>query len=117
MKTTEKKMSYYTPEITEEIKNAYLNGGSILELSEKYQIPEKSIIAKLSSLKVYKRKIYTNKLGEPPIKKEEYIEQLASLLGVSIDTVGSLEKVNKNVLKLLRDVLRDCYGEDCYERP
>lgn len=113
----EKKTSYYTSELAEEIKNAYLGGASILDLSQKYDIPEKSIIAKLSSLKVYVRKVYTNKMGEPPIKKEKYIEQIAALLGVNVDRVGSLEKVNKDVLKLLRDVLRDCYGEDCYKGP
>jgi len=64
-------------------------------------VPERSVIAKLSSLGVYKKKEYLTKRGEVPVKKEEYIERIAGLLEVSSDILESLEKVNKNVLMLL----------------
>ena len=64
-------------------------------------VPDRSVIAKLASLGVYQKRTYVNKRGEPPIKKEQYIERIAALLDVSQDTVESLEKVNKNVLSLL----------------
>ena len=74
---------------------------SVEELALQFDVPTRSIIAKLSSLGVYKRKEYVNKQGEPPIKKEVYVESIARLLGCNLETLESLEKVNKNVLKLL----------------
>jgi hypothetical protein len=44
-------------------------------------------------------------LGNPPVKKEEYVERIAKLLGARLEMLESLEKVNKNVLKLLEDAL------------
>lgn len=64
-------------------------------------VPVRSVIAKLSSLGVYKKKEYLTKRGEVPIKKEEYIERIAILLEVSSEILESLEKVNKSVLALL----------------
>ena len=64
-------------------------------------VPERSVIAKLSSLGVYKRKEYTNKRGDPPIRKEEYIERIANLLDIDIDLMESLEKVTKTALVLI----------------
>lgn len=68
-------------------------------------VPERSVIAKLSSLGVYKKKEYLTKRGEVPVKKEEYIERIAALLEVSSDILESLEKVNKGVLMLLASKL------------
>lgn len=62
-------------------------------------MPSRSIIAKLSSLGVYKRKQYTNKRGEQPRKKSEIIEKLANLLDLDLELCESLEKVNKLVLE------------------
>lgn len=64
-------------------------------------VPERSIIAKLSSLGIYKKKGYRTKRGEIPIKKEEYIDRIAALLDVQADFLESLEKVNKGVLALI----------------
>lgn len=64
-------------------------------------VPERSIIAKLSSLGVYKKKGYLTKRGEIPVKKEEYIDRIAKLLDVQADFLESLEKVNKGVLALI----------------
>ena len=83
----------------------YAAGVATHDQAEKLQVPERSVIAKLSSLGVYKRKVYLNKRGEPPVKKEEYIERLAKLLEVDLQLLESLEKVNKNVLKLLEQAL------------
>lgn len=64
-------------------------------------VPEKSVIAKLSSLGVYKKKIYTTKRGEIPIKKSEYIDKIAEVLEVDAESIESLEKATKSVLALL----------------
>jgi hypothetical protein len=55
---------------------------------------------------VYKRKEYTNKQGEAPVKKEEYVERIAILLDTNVELLESLEKVNKNVLKMLEAALK-----------
>lgn len=95
----------YTPEVTNKLVADYQAGVSTEELAAQLDVPVRSVIAKLSSLGVYQKKSYLNKRGEVPIKKEEYIDRLAVLLNVSIDRLESLEKVNKNVLKLLEDAL------------
>ena len=83
----------------------YKAGVPVRSLSEQLGVPERSVIAKLSSLGVYKRKEYLNKRGEPPVKKEEYVDRIAKLLGTEPEMLESLEKVNKNVLKLLEAAL------------
>lgn len=95
----------YDKETTELMVTDYQNGTSVEQLSEKYDAPVKSIIAKLSHLGVYKKKIYTNKLGQNPIKKEEYIERIAELLNVNLELIESLEKANKGVLVILEKAL------------
>lgn len=62
---------------------------------------ERSLIAKLSSLGIYRKSPYLNKNGELPKKKEVYIEELAELLEVEAEELDSMVKVNKNVLELL----------------
>ena len=95
----------YTPEVTNKLVADYQSGVSTEELAAQLDVPVRTVIAKLSSLGVYQKKSYLNKRGEVPIKKEEYIDRLAILLGVDVDRLESLEKVNKNVLKLLEDAL------------
>ena len=97
----------YTKEITDRLIAEYLAGATALQLADKLseehneEVPERSVIAKLASLGVYKKKTYTNKRGETPIKKEEYIERIAALLDVNAEMLESLEKVNKSVLALI----------------
>lgn len=104
----------YSKEITDKLVADY-NGGegkSVAEIAAELDVPEKSIIAKLSSLGVYKKKVYLNKRGEPPVKKEEYIDRLAKLLDVNSDRLESLEKVNKSVLVLLEETLKLLKAEE-----
>lgn len=97
----------YTPEIVAQITLDYERGIPVSEIAEEIsqhvgiQVPERSIIAKLSSLGVYKRKTYVNKRGESPIKKEEYIQRIANLLNINIELLESMEKVTKTALILL----------------
>lgn len=96
----------YTPEVTAELIEKHTAGISIADLAEYFDVPERSIIAKLSSLGLYKKKGYLTKQGEPVVRKEEYIERLAKLLNVQADRLESLEKVNKSVLKLIEEALK-----------
>ena len=85
----------------------YKAGITVQALAEELDVPERSIIAKLSSLGVYQKKQYLNKRGELPVKKSEHIERIAELLDVNLELLESLEKVNKGVLKLIEDKLRE----------
>jgi hypothetical protein len=91
----------YTKEITDKLIEDYKLGVPVVTLAQSLDVPERSIIAKLSSLGVYHKKSYTNKRGELPIKKSEHISQIAKLLDCDEDILESLEKVNKQVLKLI----------------
>ena len=91
----------YTPETTKQLLDLYNGGATVDAIAKLLEVPERSVIAKLSSLGAYKKKEYLNKNGEPPVKKEWYIERLSILLDQNIELLESLEKVNKRVLQLL----------------
>jgi hypothetical protein len=91
----------YTQEITDRMVAQYKSQVPVETIAQQLDVPERSIIAKLSSLGVYHKKPYLNKRGEPPVKKSEQILRLAELLEVPCDQLESLEKVNKTVLQLL----------------
>ena len=102
-------MVKYTPELVNTIKTRYLESPStetVKELSKELDIPERSIIAKLSSLGVYQKKQYVNKRGEIPVKKEEYIERIAKLLDMNVELMESLEKVTKTVLVQMEERIK-----------
>ena len=91
----------YTKEVTDKLIEQYKQGVAVTQLALDLEVPERSVIAKLSSLGVYQKKQYLNKRGELPVKKSEHIDNLAKLLQVPSDQLESLEKVNKQVLILL----------------
>lgn len=95
----------YTKEITDRMVLDYQAGVAAQTIADQLDVPERSVIAKLSSLGVYQKKTYVNKRGEVPIKKSEHIERIAELLDVNLELLESLEKVNKGVLKLIEDNL------------
>lgn len=98
----------YTKENTERLLAAYEaapNIDTVQKLAAEFSVPERSIIAKLSSMGVYQRKTYVNKRGEPPTKKSEHIENIAKLLNINLELLDSLEKVNKSVLLLIEKAL------------
>lgn len=95
----------YDNETTTKLLQAYQAGSSVEDLSAQFDLPVRSIIAKLSSLGVYKKKTYLNKNGQPPVKKEELIERIAILLDTNVELLESLEKANKNVLVMLEKAL------------
>lgn len=102
----------YTQEITNKLVELYKSGNTVPEIAALMTleygepVPDRSIIAKLSSLGVYTKKSYTTKRGEIPVKKEEYIERIAALLDVNAEILESLEKVNKSVLALIESRLQ-----------
>ena len=97
----------YTKEICDRLVLDYQSGVPVHQLADQLELPERSIIAKLSSLGVYQKKSYVNKRGEIPVKKSEHIERIATLLDCDLELLESLEKVNKVVLKLIELKLSD----------
>lgn len=96
----------YTPEIEKHIRDAYTSGElTVDQLATIYEVPSRSIIAKLSTLGLYKRKGYLSKTGLPPKKKEAYIDTIARVLDKPVEVIESLEKCNKNVLVLIEKAL------------
>ena len=95
----------YTKEITDRLVEQYKQQVPVPELAKQLEVPERSVIAKLSSLGVYQKKTYLNKRGEVPVKKSEHIERIATLLECDSELLESLEKVNKTVLKLIEHKL------------
>ena len=95
----------YTTEIVEKMTKDYESGVSVADIAAELDVPERSVIAKLSYLGVYKKKVYLNKQGNPVVKKEEYLERIAALLDVNLEVIESLEKCNKSVLVLLEKAL------------
>jgi hypothetical protein len=96
----------YDKATTDKIVAMYQENRLIPEIAETIQVPERSVIAKLSSMGIYQRKEYKNKRGETPVKKEEYIERIAALMQVNSDLLESLEKANKSVLAMIEKALK-----------
>ena len=97
----------YTKEIIDRMVLDYKSGVPVATIASQLELPERSVIAKLSSLGVYQKKTYLNKRGEVPIRKAEHIERIATLLDCDLELLESLEKVNKVVLKLIESRLSD----------
>lgn len=97
----------YTQEIVEKLTADYASGKDVKELADELGVAERSVIAKLSSLGVYKRKTYVNKRGETPIKKEVYIERISALLDIDACLLESLEKVTKSALVLIERQIQE----------
>lgn len=95
----------YTKEICDRMCELYTQQVPVQEIARELEVPERSVIAKLSSLGVYQKKTYVNKRGEVPVKKSEHIERIARLLSCDVELLESLEKVNKVVLKLIEQKL------------
>jgi len=96
----------YDKATTDKIVALYQDSIPIETIAETFQVPERSVIAKLSSMGIYQRKEYKNKRGETPVKKEEYIERIAALMQVNSDLLESLEKANKSVLAMIEKALK-----------
>ena len=97
-------MVKYTKEVVDQMVATYKSHPSldtVEEIAQKLGVPNRSVIAKLSSLGVYQKKVYLTKRGEVPVKKEELIEDIAQKLGVNTEILDSLEKCNKGVLALI----------------
>lgn len=95
----------YTPEIEKLMTEQYFANTPVEQIAEALEVPVRSVISKLSSLGVYKKKVYLTKRGETPVKKAEYIERIAVALDMDLELLESLEKTNKSLLMVISERL------------
>lgn len=96
------KIANYTPEQTAEIVEAYKASPTketVDMLAEKLGKTARSIVAKLSREGVYKKKEYTTKQGEKPVKKDAHADAIGAVLKLTEAEIDSLTKANKSALE------------------
>lgn len=104
----------YTKDIVADITAAYLaDENCVPALCDKYSCSSRSMIAKLSALGIYKRKVYKTKQGTAVVPKAALIEKLSELTGIDICLLETMEKVTKQTLVLLVD----SYTKNCKPNP
>ena len=96
----------YTPEQTAQIVADYQAGVTVEAIALALGKSARSIVAKLSREKVYKKKEYVTKSGETVIKKDEVSDYIGQALGLNEADVTSLTKANKTALKAIADFIR-----------
>lgn len=97
---TEKALNY-SAEQTAAIVEAYKAAPTketVEALATQFAKSVRSIVAKLSREGVYKKKEYTTKQGEKPVKKDELADKLATFFGLTEAEADSLTKANKTAL-------------------
>jgi hypothetical protein len=90
----------YTPELITRITQDYLDGIPVETIAMDEDIPVRSLRAKLSALGIYKKKVYVSKTGEPPVKKEEYLDKIAAKIKCNFEVLTDLE--NKKATTLIK---------------
>ena len=105
----------YTPEVIESIMKTYQAAPTVetaAQIAKELGVSERSVIAKLSSLGIYKKRGYVTKQGTAPVRKEIYIEKIAELLGIDFSLLECLEKATKQSLTLMEEKIRAMQDEN-----
>jgi len=104
-------MSKYDEKVTEFLRVNYPSK-TVAELATVLNIGEKSIIAKLSSMKIYVKPGPQNKAASVENKvensKEYYVNTIAVLLGLKSVDLASLDRVNNTHLVNLQNAIIKC---------
>jgi hypothetical protein len=96
----------YTPEEVDLLTTWHVDQNlSAAEIAEKLNHPVRSVRGKLVSLGIYRKPIYLTKLGEIPVKKEEYVERICKCLKIDPSVGDSLAKCNKGILRSIAERL------------
>lgn len=102
----------YTKEQEEKLRRLYLDEKwSVEDISNEMNLSTRSIVTKLSLMRIYVRRQYRDKTGERPISKSELVEQIAPYLNMPVEVMSSLEKANKTILKRILDKLQETSPE------
>jgi hypothetical protein len=95
------KVNVYNPDAIADMSAKYIaapNLDTVKELALHLNVTERSVIAKLSSLGIYVKKTYVTKAGTAPVRKEVYIDRIATLLDIDASLLECLEKATKQAL-------------------
>lgn len=95
----------YTEELTKLIIDEYVadpTRATVDRLAEEHNKSARSIIAKLSSAKVYQAPARLSKTGDPIVRKEDLAAEIGEWFGIEVPT---LAKAGKLELKKLYDAL------------
>lgn len=98
MTATTTKAVNYTAEQTAAIIDSYQNGTAVEMIAVAFGKSVRSIVAKLSREKVYKKKEYVTKSGETVVKKDELADKMAEAFDLTEAEADSLTKANKTAL-------------------
>jgi hypothetical protein len=109
----------YTKEQTEELSNAYTAAKTDDERSNivalyatKFEKDQRSIIAKLCKLKIYKKKVNISKVTKgPPQTKESMVRELEELMGLEKEELLGVEKSPKIPLNKIKEFIKNLVGE------
>ena len=96
-KTTAKAVNY-TAEQTAAIVADYAAGVTVETIAQNLGKSVRSIVAKLSREKVYQKKEYKTKTGEPVVKKDAHADAIGAVLKMTESEIESLTKANKTAL-------------------
>ena len=105
------KVPNYTEEQEQELRDAYLavpTGETVKLFVDKWGKSSRSIIAKLSNMRIYQAPPRTTKAGKPIVKKETLVKEITDRMGVS---APSLVKANKQDLERLLENVRELTTE------
>ena len=78
--------------------NGLLTAETAAMLAEDFGKTVKSVVAKLSRMGVYQKKVYTTKSGEAVVKKDSLADKLAEICQLTEAETTSLEKATKTAL-------------------
>ena len=96
--TTTAKAVNYTAEQATKMVADYVAGVTVESIAVELGKTVRSVVAKLSREKVYKKKEYVTKSGETAVKKDELADKLSLMFGLTEAETESLTKANKTAL-------------------
>lgn len=92
----------YTDDMVERMEQVYSANptrATAEELAEELDKPVRSIIAKLSSMGIYKAQARMTKTGAPIVRKADIVNQIEAALGTEMPTLAKASKIDLLILK------------------
>ena len=74
-------------------------------IADKLEVSSRSVIGKLSRLKIYQKVPYTPKYADKPVSKEELVHEICEMLDLDYEQMVGLTKSQKPSLLYMVEVL------------
>lgn len=102
-KYTEEQIAFMTEEYTYSPTKE-----TVALLAEKFGVSTRSIIGKLSRLKIYQKVPYTPKYADKPVSKEQLVHDICEMLDLDYEQMVGLTKSQKpSLLYMVEQLSRD----------